>query len=292
MRQLKITNQFTLRTDKSLDKYLSEISMIPMVTPDEEVLLAQKIHNKDQVALYRLVTANLRFVVSIAKQYQHQGLSLVDLINEGNIGLVRAAELFDETRGFKFISYGVWWVRQSILKALSDHSRIVRFPLNKFASIGKFQNVFSLLEQKFQRNPTPEEIASHLKIMDEEAIDMYKFYLSSSRHISFDAPSPFIDSESTNLYDIFRQEGEILPDAPLDQDSIKKNLMNLVQTLPEKYRNVIIYYYGLDGGEPRNLESISKKIGKTKERVRQMKEKALDLLRKSSKTKVFKKYLL
>ncbi|MEY4315476.1 MAG: hypothetical protein RI977_853 [Bacteroidota bacterium] len=251
MRQLKISKQFTNRENKSLDKYLNEISKVPMIDAQEEVELARRIREGDQAALEKLVNANLRFVVSVSKQYQNQGLTLGDLINEGNMGLIKAAKRFDETRGFKFISYAVWWIRQSILQALADQSRIVRLPLNKVGSLGRITQASARLEQELEREPTPQEIAESLEISLSEVENALR---SSGRHLSIDAPLA---------------EGE---------DNTKE-------------RDVLKYYFGLDGNAAHTLEDISEKVGLTRERVRQIKEKALRRLRKSSKSKILKTYL-
>jgi RNA polymerase primary sigma factor len=286
MRQLKISKQFTNRENKSLDKYLNEISKVPMIDAHEEVELARRIREGDQRALEKLVNANLRFVVSVSKQYQNQGLTLGDLINEGNFGLIKAAKRFDETRGFKFISYAVWWIRQSILQALADQSRIVRLPLNKVGSIGRIAAAASKLEQELEREPTPEEIAKELDISVTEVENALK---SSGRHLSIDAP--LTEGEDNTLLGVLDQNDEPDPDNPLLNESLQKEINRVISTLSEKERDVLRYYYGLDGGPAHTLEDISDKVGLTRERVRQIKEKALRRLRKSSKSKILKSYL-
>ena len=287
MRQLKITKQFTNRESKSLDKYLNEISKVDMVDSDEEVELALRIRNGDTIALEKLVSANLRFVVSVAKQYQNQGLTLGDLINEGNLGLIKAARRFDETRGFKFISYAVWWVRQSILQALADQSRIVRLPLNKVGNIGRVGQAAALLEQRFEREPSPEEIAELLEIPISEVRNAQH---SNARHLSFDATITD-NNDDAKFMDMFADESEPPPDDLMTKESIKKDIQRVLGTLPEKERDILKYYYGLDGMPARTLEDIADKIGLTRERVRQIKEKALRKLKKSSKSKILKSYL-
>ena len=221
MRQLKISKQITNRESQSLDKYLQEIGKVDLLTPEEEVILAQKIRDGDQLSLERLTKANLRFVVSVAKQYQNQGLSLGDLINEGNLGLIKAAQRFDETRGFKFISYAVWWIRQSILQALAEQSRIVRLPLNRVGSLNKISKTFSELEQKFEREPTPEELAEVLEISTGEVVDTLKI---SGRHVSMDAP--FVQGEENSLLDVLENDGEDKPDSGLINDSLRREVQN------------------------------------------------------------------
>ena len=286
MRQLKISKQFTNRENKSLDKYLNEISKVPMIDAQEEVELARRIREGDQKALEKLVNANLRFVVSVSKQYQNQGLTLGDLINEGNFGLIKAARRFDETRGFKFISYAVWWIRQSILQALADQSRIVRLPLNKVSSIGKIAAAAAKLEQELERPPTSEEIAKELDISVVEVENAFK---SSGRHLSIDAP--LTEGEDNTLLVILDNNDEPDPDSPLLNESLQKEINRVISTLSDKERDVLRYYYGLDGGPVHTLEDISEKVGLTRERVRQIKEKALRRLRKSSKSKILKTYL-
>jgi RNA polymerase primary sigma factor len=286
MRQLKISKQFTNRENKSLDKYLNEISKVPMIDAQEEVQLAQRIREGDQAALEKLVNANLRFVVSVSKQYQNQGLTLGDLINEGNMGLIKAAKRFDETRGFKFISYAVWWIRQSILQALADQSRIVRLPLNKVGSLGRITQASSRLEQELEREPTPQEIAESLDIPLSEVENALR---SSGRHLSIDAP--LAEGEDNTLLGVLDNNDEPNPDMPLLNESLQNEINRVISTLTEKERDVLKYYFGLDGNAAHTLEDISEKVGLTRERVRQIKEKALRRLRKSSKSKILKTYL-
>ena len=286
MRQLKISKQFTNRENKSLDKYLNEISKVPMIDAQEEVELARRIREGDQTALEKLVNANLRFVVSVSKQYQNQGLTLGDLINEGNLGLIKAAKRFDETRGFKFISYAVWWIRQSILQALADQSRIVRLPLNKVGSIGRISAMAAKLEQLHEREPTAEEIAVAL---DVPLIEVENALRSAGRHLSIDAP--LTEGEDNTLLGVLDSNDEPRPDSSLISESLQKEISRVISTLSDKERDVLKYYYGLDGGPGQKLEDISEKVGLTRERVRQIKEKALRRLRKSSKSKILKSYL-
>ena len=286
MRQLKISKQFTNRENKSLDKYLNEISKVSMIDAQEEVQLAQRIREGDQAALEKLVNANLRFVVSVSKQYQNQGLTLGDLINEGNMGLIKAARRFDETRGFKFISYAVWWIRQSILQALADQSRIVRLPLNKVGSLGRITQASARLEQEFEREPTPQEIADSLEISLTEVENALR---SSGRHLSIDAP--LAEGEDNTLLGVLDNNDEPNPDMPLLNESLQNEIKRVISTLSDKERDVLKYYFGLDGNPAHTLEDISDKVGLTRERVRQIKEKALRRLRKSSKSKILKTYL-
>ncbi len=286
MRQLKISKQFTNRENKSLDKYLNEISKVSMIDAQEEVELARRIREGDQAALEKLVNANLRFVVSVSKQYQNQGLTLGDLINEGNMGLIKAAKRFDETRGFKFISYAVWWIRQSILQALADQSRIVRLPLNKVGSLGRITQMAAKLEQELEREATPEEIAEALQVPLTEVENALR---SSGRHLSIDAP--LADGEDNTLLGVLDQNDEPNPDMPLINESLQNEINRVISTLSDKERDVLKYYFGLDGNPAHTLEDISEKVGLTRERVRQIKEKALRRLRKSSKSKVLKSYL-
>lgn len=286
MRQLKISKQITNRESQSLDKYLQEIGKVDLLTPDEEVILAQKIRDGDQYSLERLTKANLRFVVSVAKQYQNQGLSLGDLINEGNLGLIKAAQRFDETRGFKFISYAVWWIRQSILQALAEQSRIVRLPLNRVGSLNKISKTFSDLEQKFEREPSPEELAEVLEITAAEVIDTLKI---SGRHVSMDAP--FVQGEENSLLDVLENDSEIKPDQELINDSLRREVMRALSTLTQREAEVITYYFGLNGEQAMTLEEIGEKFNLTRERVRQIKEKAIRRLRQTSRSKALKAYL-
>ena len=279
MRQLKISRQFTNRENKSLDKYLSDISRVPMINAEEEVELAQRIREGDQAALERLVNANLRFVVSVSKQYQNQGLSLPDLINEG--------KRFDETRGFKFISYAVWWIRQSILQAIADQARIVRLPLNKVGSLSKVMQIYAELEQKLEREPTPAEIAERSEMSLEEVETVLK---TSGKAMSLDAP--LSDSEDSNsLLAVLGQNDEPNPDDHLLDESLKREITISLSSLSDKEKDILKYFYGLDGNPPYSLEDISEKVGLTRERVRQIKENALKRLRKSSRSKILKTYL-
>ncbi|NEM97929.1 sigma-70 family RNA polymerase sigma factor [Pontibacter burrus] len=286
MRQLKISKQITNRESQSLDKYLQEIGKVDLLTPDEEVLLAQRIKEGDQFALEKLTKANLRFVVSVAKQYQNQGLSLGDLINEGNLGLIKAAKRFDETRGFKFISYAVWWIRQSILQALAEQSRIVRLPLNRVGSLNKISKSFSELEQKFEREPSPEEIAEVLELTTAEVVDTLKI---SGRHVSVDAP--FVQGEENRLLDVLENEDEESPDTGLMNDSLRKEVQRALSTLTKREADVITLYFGLNGEHSLTLEEIGEKFNLTRERVRQIKEKAIRRLRHTSRSKALKPYL-
>ncbi len=286
MRQLKISKQITNRESQSLDKYLQEIGKVDLLTPDEEVILAQKIRDGDQYSLERLTKANLRFVVSVAKQYQNQGLSLGDLINEGNLGLIKAAQRFDETRGFKFIYYAVWWIRQSILQALAEQSRIVRLPLNRVGSLNKISKTFSDLEQKFEREPSPEELAEVLEITAAEVIDTLKI---SGRHVSVDAP--FVQGEENSLLDVLENDSEVKPDQGLIDDSLRREVMRALSTLTQREAEVITYYFGLNGEQAMTLEEIGEKFNLTRERVRQIKEKAIRRLRQTSRSKALKAYL-
>ncbi len=286
MRQLKISKQITNRESQSLDKYLQEIGKVDLLTPDEEVILAQKIRDGDQLSLERLTKANLRFVVSVAKQYQNQGLSLGDLINEGNLGLIKAAQRFDETRGFKFISYAVWWIRQSILQALAEQSRIVRLPLNRVGSLNKISKTFSELEQKFEREPSPEELAEVLEISTGEVVDTLKI---SGRHVSMDAP--FVQGEENSLLDVLENDSEDKPDSGLINDSLRREVKRALSTLTQREADVVTLYFGLNGEHAMTLEEIGEKFNLTRERVRQIKEKAIRRLRHTSRSKALKTYL-
>ncbi|MBR10814.1 MAG: RNA polymerase subunit sigma [Rickettsiales bacterium] len=286
MRQLKISKQITNRESESLDRYLQEIGRVELITAEEEVVLARKIREGDQVALEKLTKANLRFVVSVAKQYQNQGLTLGDLINEGNLGLIKAAQRFDETRGFKFISYAVWWIRQSILQALAEQSRIVRLPLNRVGSLNKVPKTFSELEQKFEREPTPDELAEFLEISEDEVIDTIKI---SGRHVSMDAP--FAGGEESSLLDVLEDELEVTPDNTLISDSLCIEVQRALSTLTSRESDVVSYYFGLNGSHALTLEEIGDKFGLTRERVRQIKEKAIRRLRHASRSKSLKVYL-
>ena len=286
MRQLKISKQITNRESQSLDKYLQEIGKVDLLTPDEEVELAKRIKEGDQIALEKLTKANLRFVVSVAKQYQNQGLSLGDLINEGNLGLIKAAQRFDETRGFKFISYAVWWIRQSILQALAEQSRIVRLPLNRVGSLNKISKTFSELEQKYEREPSPEELAEVLDLTTAEVVDTMKI---SGRHVSMDAP--FVQGEENSLLDVLENDSEETPDSGLMNDSLRREVQRALSTLTQREADVITLYFGLNGEHSMTLEEIGEKFNLTRERVRQIKEKAIRRLRHTSRSKALKPYL-
>jgi RNA polymerase primary sigma factor len=286
MRQLKITKQVTNRETASLDKYLQEIGKVELITADEEVALAQRIKQGDRAALEKLTKANLRFVVSVSKQYQNQGLSLPDLINEGNLGLIKAAQRFDETRGFKFISYAVWWIRQSILQALAEQSRIVRLPLNKIGAINKINKAYAKLEQKFEREPNAEEIAVLLEITENEVKESMK---NSGRHVSMDAP--LVQDEDNNMYDVLRSEDGPTPETELLYESLRKEIERAVSTLTQREADVIRLYFGLNGSHPMTLEEIGEKFDLTRERVRQIKEKAIRRLKHTSRSKILKTYL-
>jgi len=286
MRQLKISKQITNRESQSLDKYLQEIGKVDLLTPEEEVDLAQRIRDGDHLALEKLTKANLRFVVSVAKQYQNQGLSLGDLINEGNLGLIKAAQRFDETRGFKFISYAVWWIRQSILQALAEQSRIVRLPLNRVGSLNKISRTFSELEQKFEREPSPDELAEVLDVTTSEVVDTMKI---SGRHISMDAP--FVSGEENSLLDVLENNNDVKPDSGLMNDSLQREVQRTLSTLTQRESDVVALYFGLNGTHSLTLEEIGEKFCLTRERVRQIKEKAIRRLRHTSRSKALKPYL-
>jgi len=287
MRQLKISKQITNRESQSLDKYLQEIGREGLLTAEEEVELAMRIREGDPVALEKLTRSNLRFVVSVAKQYQNQGLSLGDLINEGNLGLIKAARRFDETRGFKFISYAVWWIRQSILQALAEQSRIVRLPLNRVGSLNKISRAFAELEQRYEREPSPDEMAEVLNVATSEVIDTIKI---SGRHVSMDAP--FRDGEESNsLYDVLSSNTEEDPDSRLMCDSLRSEVKRVLATLTGREADVVCLYFGLEGGNSLTLEEIGERFNLTRERVRQIKEKAIRRLRHTSRCKALKTYL-
>lgn len=289
MRQLKITKQITNRETVSLDKYLQEIGKEELITPEQEVELARKIREGDQRALDKLTKANLRFVVSVSKQYQNQGLSLPDLINEGNLGLIKAAQRFDETRGFKFISYAVWWIRQSILQALAEQARIVRLPLNKIGNINKINRAFSELEQAHEREPSVDEIAEALDITTEE---VHVSLRNNNRHVSMDAPLGD-DSDSGNLYDVMGANDDRRPDSNLMDQSLKEEVERALDSLTPREADVLRLYFGIDGDGKTNLtlEEIGMKFDLTRERVRQIKEKAIRRLKHSSRSKSLLKYL-
>ena len=285
MRQLKITKSITNRESASLDKYLQEIGREELITVDEEVELAQRIKKGDQEALERLTRANLRFVVSVAKQYQNQGISLPDLINEGNLGLIKAAEKFDETRGFKFISYAVWWIRQSILQALAEQSRIVRLPLNQVGSLNKINKALSKFEQENERMPSPDELADMLEIPREKIADTLRV---SGRHVSVDAP--FVDGEENSLLDVLVNNDSPNADKGLVNESLNTEIERALSTLTERERDIVKYFFGI-GCQEMTLEEIGEKFGLTRERVRQIKEKAIRRLRHSARSKLLKGYL-
>jgi RNA polymerase primary sigma factor len=286
MRQLKITKQVTNRETASLDKYLQEIGKVDLITAEQEVELAQRIKAGDQIALEKLTKANLRFVVSVAKQYQNQGLTLPDLINEGNLGLIKAAKRFDETRGFKFISYAVWWIRQSILQALAEQSRIVRLPLNKIGSINKINKMYAFLEQAHERVPSAEEIAKEL---DMTVSDVKESMKNSGRHVSMDAP--LVEGEDSNLYDVLRSGESPNPDRVLLHESLRTEIERALETLTPREADVVRLYFGLGNQHPMTLEEIGETFDLTRERVRQIKEKAIRRLKHTSRSKILKTYL-
>jgi len=285
MRQLKITKSITNRESASLDKYLQEIGKEELISVEEEVELAQRIKKGDHDALEKLTRANLRFVVSVAKQYQNQGLTLPDLINEGNLGLIKAAEKFDETRGFKFISYAVWWIRQSILQALAEQSRIVRLPLNQVGSLNKINKAFSRFEQEHERTPSPEELAEALELPREKVSDTLRV---SGRHVSVDAP--FVDGEDNSLLDVLPNNDSPNADNTLLNESLIREIERALATLTERERDIIKLFFGI-GIQEMTLEEIGEKFGLTRERVRQIKEKAIRRLRHTSRSKLLKTYL-
>ncbi|MDO9001174.1 MAG: RNA polymerase sigma factor RpoD/SigA [Bacteroidota bacterium] len=286
MRQLKITKSITNRESASLDKYLQEIGREELITAEEEVILAKKIKDGDQNALEKLTRANLRFVVSVAKQYQNQGLSLPDLINEGNLGLIKAARRFDETRGFKFISYAVWWIRQSILQALAEQSRIVRLPLNQVGSLNKINKAYSKLEQEFEREPSAEELAFALDLPIDKVTDTMKV---SGRHVSMDAP--FANGEESSLLDVLVNLDSPKADTGLMNESLSKEIDRALSTLTERERDVVKLFFGIGLNHGLTLEEIGDKFDLTRERVRQIKEKAIRRLRHSSRSKLLQQYL-
>ncbi|MBI2428600.1 MAG: sigma-70 family RNA polymerase sigma factor [Bacteroidota bacterium] len=283
---VKITKQYTNRESQSLDKYLQEIGKVDLLTPDEEITLAKEIKKGNQRSLEKLTKANLRFVVSVAKQYQNQGLSLGDLINEGNLGLIKAAKRFDETRGFKFISYAVWWIRQSILQALAEQSRIVRLPLNRVGALNKIGKAFSQLEQEFEREPSASELAEELDMSVFEVADTLKI---SGRHLSVDAP--FAQGEDNRLLDVIQDERQPSPDSILMDESLKEEVKRALATLSEREAEVIRLYFGLQKEHSLTLEEIGEKFNLTRERVRQIKEKAIRRLRHASRSKNLRAYL-
>lgn len=288
MRQLKISKQVTNRETASLDKYLLEISRVDLITAEEEVELTRRIKMGDQQALDRMTKANLRFVVSVAKQYQNQGLTLPDLINEGNVGLIKAAQRFDETRGFKFISYAVWWIRQSILQALAEQARIVRLPLNKIGSISKINRMYSELEQKFERPPTAQELAAEL---DMSVADVKQALSSTGRHVSMDAPLKEGDESSSSMYDVLLDDNSENPDKVLMNESLKKEINRSLNTLTSREADVLRFFFGLDGYQQLSLDEIGQRFDLTRERVRQIKEKAVRRLKHTSRSKMLRSYL-
>ena len=286
MRQLKITKQVTNRETASLDKYLQEIGKVDLITAEEEVELAQRIKAGDQIALEKLTKANLRFVVSVAKQYQNQGLTLPDLINEGNLGLIKAAQRFDETRGFKFISYAVWWIRQFILQALAEQSRIVRLSLNKIGSINKINKTYAFLEQAHERAPSAEEIAKELDMTINDVKESLK---NSGRHVSMDAP--LVEGEDSNLYDVLNSGESPNPDKTLLHESLRTEIERALETLTPREADVVRLYFGLGNQHAMTLEEIGETFDLTRERVRQIKEKAIRRLKHTSRSKILKTYL-
>ena len=286
MRQLKITKSITNRESQSLEKYLQEIGKVDLITAEEEVELAQRIKAGDQIALEKLTKANLRFVVSVAKQYQNQGLTLPDLINEGNLGLIKAAKRFDETRGFKFISYAVWWIRQSILQALAEQSRIVRLPLNKIGSINKINKTYAFLEQAHERAPSAEEIAKELDMTINDVKESLK---NSGRHVSMDAP--LVEGEDSNLYDVLNSGESPNPDKTLLHESLRTEIERALETLTPREADVVRLYFGLGNQHAMTLEEIGETFDLTRERVRQIKEKAIRRLKHTSRSKILKTYL-
>ena len=288
MRQLKITKQITNREIASLDKYLSEIAKVDLINADEEVRLAKLIKQGDQDALERLTKANLRFVVSVSKQYQNQGLTLPDLINEGNLGLIKAARRFDETRGFKFISYAVWWIRQSILQALAEQSRIVRLPLNKIGTISKVNKAYARLEQEYERPPNVDEIAENLELSEKEV----KYSMrNNGRHVSMDAPFPGMEDDDRNLYDVIAENDVPSPEYGLLHESLRREIQSSLATLSPREKEIINMFYGLTGKHPLSLDEIGEKFDLTRERVRQIKERSIRRLRKTSRSTLLKQYL-
>lgn len=288
MRQLKIVKQVTNRETASLDKYLQEIGRVDLITADEEVELARRIREGDMAALERLTKANLRFVVSVSKQYQNQGLSLPDLINEGNVGLIKAAERFDETRGFKFISYAVWWIRQSILQALAEQARIVRLPLNKIGTINKINRAYSELEQRYERPPSVHELAEFLECSVE---DVRQSMSNSGRHVSMDAPLLEGEENSSSMYDVLPNDALPSPEAELNKESLRKDIERSLSSLTSRESDVVRLYYGLNGKHPLTLEEIGDIFDLTRERVRQIKEKAIRRLKHTSRSRMLKTYL-
>jgi RNA polymerase primary sigma factor len=286
MRQLKITKQVTNRDTPSLDKYLQEIGKVELITPEDEVVLARRIRNGDRDALAKLVKANLRFVVSVAKQYQNQGMSLPDLINEGNLGLMKAAQRFDETRGFKFISYAVWWIRQAILQSLAEQARIVRLPVNKIGSINRINRAFARLEQEFEREPTSQEIADMLEMASEEVKEALK---TNGRTVSMDAP--LSSEEDNNMYDVLQASDTPSPDKNLINESLAYEIERALSTLSPRESKVLKLYFGISMKHPFTLEEIGEELGLTRERVRQIKEKAIKRIQYTTRCRILKSYL-
>ncbi len=285
---MKITKQFTSRESKSLDKYLQEIGKVDLLTPDQEIELAVRIKKGDRIALESLTKANLRFVVSVAKQYQNQGLSLGDLINEGNLGLIKAAQRFDETRGFKFISYAVWWIRQSIMQAIAEQSRMVRLPLNRVGTLNKLGKAYTKLEQEFERKPTAEELGKELEMEAEEVANTMQLY---GRHVSMDAPVKEGDDNKNSLLDLIANDQQPTPDGILMRESLKNEVESALSTLSEREANVLRLYFGINSERSATLEEIGERFDLTRERVRQIKEKAIRSLRHPSRSKNLKAYL-
>jgi RNA polymerase primary sigma factor len=286
MRQLKITKQVTNRDTPSLDKYLQEIGKVELITPEDEVVLARRIRGGDRDALAKLVKANLRFVVSVAKQYQNQGMSLPDLINEGNLGLMKAAQRFDETRGFKFISYAVWWIRQAILQALAEQARIVRLPVNKIGSINRINRAFSRLEQEFEREPSSQEIADMLEMASDEVKEALK---TNGRTVSMDAP--ISSEEDNNMYDVMQATDTPSPDRNLINESLAYEIERALSTLSPRESKVLKLYFGISMKHPFTLEEIGEELGLTRERVRQIKEKAIKRIQFTTRCRILKSYL-
>ena len=286
MRQLKIIKQITNRENPSLDKYLQEIGKVELITAEEEVDLTRRIHNGDLNALDRLINANLRFVVSVSKQYQNKGMSLPDMINEGNLGLIKATERFDETRGFKFISYAVWWIRQSILQAIAEQARIVRLPLNRFSHINKIKRTINVLEQEYEREPTTLEIAQALELVPTDVMVAIK---NAGRYISLDAP--LVQDEEGSMYDVLFSEDASSPDKELLTDSLKKEIKRVLNTLTQREANIITLNFGLSGKHAHTLEEIGEKYNLTRERVRQIKEKAIRRLKHTTRSRILKTYV-
>ena len=285
---MKITKQFTSRESKSLDKYLQEIGKVDLLTPEQEIELAIRIKKGDQTALEALTKANLRFVVSVAKQFQNQGLSLGDLINEGNLGLIKAAKRFDETRGFKFISYAVWWIRQSIMQAIAEQSRMVRLPLNRVGELNKIGKAYSKLEQEYERKPNAAELAQELDMDADEVANSLQLY---GRHVSVDAPFQNGDDNKNNLLDVMVNEEQPSPDINLMSESLKNEVANVLSTLSEKEADVLKLYFGINSERSATLEEIGERFNLTRERVRQIKEKAIRSLRHTPRSKNLRSYL-